>query len=67
MARVTALLPWGEKVALLPSTVHGHTFFRTVETPAEYAGQSVKVTYILVDRAHNLTTIEAETVSAPTP
>ena len=66
VARVTALLPWGEKVALLPSTTVGHRFFATVKAPPEYAGKAIKVTYILVDRAHNLTTIEAESVSQPT-
>lgn len=63
VARVSALLPWGEKVALLPSTSVGHRFFATVKAPPQYAGKAIKVTYILVDRAHNLTTIEAESVS----
>ena len=63
VARVTALLPWGERVDLLPSTTVGHRFFATVKAPPEFVGKAMKVTYILVDRAHNLTTIEAESVS----
>jgi len=65
VARVTALLPWGEKISLLPSTTHGKRFFANVRVPSEYVHKAVKVTYILVDRAHNLTTIEAESVSLP--
>ena len=67
VARVTALLPWGEKVALLPSTTVGHRFFATVKAPPQYAGKAIQVRYILVDRAHNLTTIQAESVSQLTP
>ena len=63
VARVTALLPWGERVDLLPSTTVGHRFFATVKAPPQYAGKAIQVRYILVDRAHNLTTIEAESVS----
>lgn len=65
VARVTALLPWGEKIALLPSTTHGHSFFALARAPREYSGKAIAVKYILVDRAHNLTTIEAEAVSTP--
>ena len=63
VARVTALLPWGEKVSLLPSTAHDNKFFALVRAPREYSGKPIKVTYILVDRAHNLAKIEAESVS----
>ena len=64
VARVTALLPWGEKVALLPSTTHSQRFFALVKTPPEYVGKAIEVTYILVDRAHNFTTIQAESVAS---
>jgi hypothetical protein len=64
VARVTALLPWGAKQSLLPSTRYGNRFFAVVAAPREYAGKPVKVKYILVDRAHNLTTIEAESAAA---
>ncbi len=68
VAIVTALLPWGEKVALLPSTVNSNTFFASARVPRDYAGKSIKVTYILIDRAHNTASIEAESVlSAPAP
>jgi hypothetical protein len=63
VARVTALLPWGEKVALLPSTTHGHLFYALAHAPREYSGKAIAVKYVLIDRAHNLTTIEAEAVS----
>ncbi|BCM92783.1 hypothetical protein IAD21_04665 [Abditibacteriota bacterium] len=66
VAVVTALLPWGEKVALMPSTVQSRTFFGLARVPKAYMGQSIKVTYILIDRAHNTTSIEAESV-APAP
>ncbi len=67
VARVTALLPWGEKVALLPSTTVGHRFFATIKAPPQYVARAIQVRYILVDRAHNLTTIEATSVSQLTP
>ena len=63
VARVTALLPWGEKVALVPSTARAGRFFALVRAPRAWAGRTIRVTYILVDRAHNFTTIEAESVT----
>lgn len=64
VAVITALMPWGEKVSLLPSTINARSFFALTRIPQEYEGKSIKVTYILVDRAHNITSIEAESVTA---
>lgn len=67
VARVTALLPWGERVTLQPSTTRSQHFFGLVQAPAAYAGRAVQVTYILVDRAHNLTTVQAESQLSAAP
>lgn len=59
VARVLAILPWGEKVSLLPSTIQGARFYGTAQVPTKYRGKAFRVIYILTDRAHNRTTIEA--------
>jgi hypothetical protein len=68
VAFVSALLPWGEKVLLLPSTQSGNAFFALARVPQNFAGQPLKVTFILIDRAHNIASVEATSLSpAPLP
>ena len=65
-ARVKALLPWGEEIALQPGT-RPHTFFALVPLPSNSSNQKQSdqppsaqkgaVTYILTDKAHNRTII----------
>ncbi|HVF84863.1 MAG TPA: hypothetical protein VM821_02690, partial [Abditibacteriaceae bacterium] len=65
--RVSALLPWGEKVELKPSNIHAHRFFALVTPPASpdgatspRQGDDFSVTYILTDRAHNRASITVD-------
>jgi hypothetical protein len=55
-ARASALLPWGEEVALRPSATPGK-FFALAQVPAEWRGKALTVTYILTDAAHNRTQV----------
>ena len=55
-ARVTALLPWGSRVALEPSS-QPRRFFALTPVPPAYQGTPVSVTFVLLDRAHNRTTV----------
>lgn len=65
VAFVQAIFPWGEKLSLLPSTQEGNAFFGLARVPKEFAGQPIKVNYILIDRAHNTSSLEAATTSTP--
>jgi hypothetical protein len=63
--RVFALLPWGDKVEMKPSTVNEHRFMVTVPLPnghtaSTHAPHSDVVTYILTDKAHNRTVITVD-------
>ena len=60
VAFVSALLPWGEKVALLPSTQAGNSFFGLAQAPAQWRGQPIAVHFVLADGAHNTTAIAVE-------
>ncbi len=58
--RVAALLPWGDKADLKPSTAREHRFFALIPIPRDWIakrGAAAVVTYILTDRAHNRTTV----------
>jgi hypothetical protein len=59
-ARVSALLPWNEKVHLAASTQNPQRFFAVVETPAAWQGRALQVTYLLTDKAHNRTVITVD-------
>jgi hypothetical protein len=56
-ARVTALLPWGDRTELRPEVNQHVVFGARVAVPAEWQGRPVPVTFILTDRAHNRTTV----------
>ena len=62
--RVSALLPWGEKVDLAPSKTRAKTFFALVALPASLLrtanSNDIRVTYILTDGAHNRTSITVD-------
>jgi hypothetical protein len=63
--RVFALLPWGDKVEMKPSTVNEHRFMATVQLPSTQTAstdspRSDVVTYILTDKAHNRTVITVD-------
>jgi hypothetical protein len=53
-ARVVAVLPWGERVELDPSSTPNR-FFKLVPVPASYQGQVSIVEFVLTDNAHNRT------------
>ncbi len=59
-ARVAALLPWGEKIELAPSTQHANGFFALAEVPAAFLNRAASVTYIVTDRAHNRTSVTVD-------
>ena len=59
-ARVVALLPWGERVTLLPVTDGADRFAATVAVPRGHGDGPQRVTYVLTDRAHNRTTITVD-------
>ncbi|HEX8236254.1 MAG TPA: VIT domain-containing protein [Abditibacteriaceae bacterium] len=63
--RVFALLPWGDKVEMKPSTVDEHRFMANVPLPSTHrttgnTAHSNVVTYILTDKAHNRTVITVD-------
>ena len=62
--RVSALLPWGEKIDLAPSKNRAKTFFALVPLPASLiktaSFKDIRVTYILTDGAHNRTSITVD-------
>ena len=58
-ARVAALLPWGERIELPPST-QPHRFFQLITVPSEYSGTEFTVTLVLTDKAHNQTVLTIE-------
>lgn len=59
-ARVTALLPWGERVELTPSEADPHQFAGHTALPTGFAHSDAPVTYIVTDRAHNRTQITVD-------
>ncbi len=59
-ARVSALLPWGEQIALKPSG-QGRTFFARVPVPLGQTEKATQtVTFIVTDQAHNRSTVTVE-------
>jgi hypothetical protein len=58
-ARVMALLPWGEQVALRPAGRPRH-FFGSVPVPPAHRGRADRITFILTDRAHNRTMVTVD-------
>ena len=54
-ARVVALTPWGDRIAMAPSS-QPHRFFALAAAPAGDLGPA-SVTFILTDKAHNRTTL----------
>ena len=55
-ARVAALLPWGNLVRMRKTADVGR-FSAIVPVPAEFAAETLAVTFILTDSAHNRTAI----------
>lgn len=58
-ARVTALLPWGERVEMRTSSEPGK-FYANIPVPDNYRNTAFAVSYVLTDRAHNRTTITVD-------
>ena len=60
-ARVEAILPWNEKIALAPSMQTEYGYFALSTLPPEYSqanNQNVtRVQFIVTDRAHNRTSV----------
>jgi hypothetical protein len=56
-ARVKALMPWGKTVELRPGAQQSH-FVALVRAPTGFVSGPVR--YILVDRAHNRTTLDVD-------
>ena len=59
IARVKALLPWGDAIDL-HSTERPGSYFGLATVPAEYLHQPLTIHYILTDRAHNRTTVTVD-------
>jgi hypothetical protein len=59
-ARVSALMPWGAKVDLQPSTQHTKRFLRNIPLPENWTKKQFAITYIITDSAHNRTTITVD-------
>ena len=59
-ARVEALMPWGEKLALSPSTQMENGFFALAPCPNDYSAPVSQITFLVTDRAHNRTTITVD-------
>ncbi len=58
-ARVSALLPWGEKVELRATPRPGQ-FYTLTQVPESFAGSVERVTYVVTDRAHNRTVLTVD-------
>jgi ribosomal protein L32 len=58
--RVFALLPWGEKAELKPSSQKEHRFFALIQVPPAWTGKVEALTYVLTDKAHNRTSITVD-------
>jgi len=54
-ARVTALLPWGERIIM--NSAGGTRFAARAGVPAAWQGKAFAATFVLTDRAHNLTRV----------
>ena len=59
-SRVSALLPWGEKLALIPSPDAPNRFTGTAQIPPSAQNRILSVTYIVTDRAHNRTVLTVD-------
>ncbi len=59
-ARVSALLPWGERVEMAPSAENPRLFAGHAALPAAFAHCDAPVTYVVTDRAHNRTQITVD-------
>lgn len=59
-ARVSALLPWGDKIDLRPSDTEKDVFEASAPVPSASVGTTPKVTFVLTDRAHNRTAITVD-------
>jgi len=58
-ARVSALLPWGEKAELSP-TADPHRFLTSATVPEAFRNRPLAITFILTDKAHNRTEIRLD-------
>lgn len=58
--RVSALLPWNQKVEMAASTEIANRFFALAEVPADWQDKALQITYVLTDKAHNRTTIAVD-------
>jgi Ca-activated chloride channel family protein len=64
-ARVSAILPWGARVELRPTSARGDHYTGMAEIPEDWRQSKWHtVTYVLTDRAHNRTTVTVD-VSEP--
>jgi hypothetical protein len=52
-ARVSALLPWNQKVELMPSENTSNQFFALTPVPEDFQKSTFPVTFVLTDKAHN--------------
>ena len=59
-ARVSALLPWGDKVDLAPSENVANQFFALMPVPNDFTKSTFPVTFVLTDKAHNRAEITVE-------
>lgn len=57
VARVLALMPWGERLELQRE---GNTFSAPVQTPVAFSSHKAVVTLVLTDHAHNRTEISLD-------
>jgi Ca-activated chloride channel family protein len=59
-ARVTALLPWGERAPMTAPATQPGRFSALCPVPPAYQGKAITVAFILTDRAHNRTTLTVD-------
>lgn len=55
-ARVSAILPWGDRIDL-DKTNEPNKFFGVTSVPTEYQNSAVQVQFVLTDKAHNRNSI----------
>jgi hypothetical protein len=66
VARVEAILPWGERVAL-KTAPEGNRFSATIAIPDNGNAAKPVVSFVLTDRAHNRTVVTTEIDSGQNP
>jgi hypothetical protein len=59
-ARVEALLPWNETLALAPSTQTENAFFALAPVPGDYHAATARVEFLVTDHAHNRTSVTVD-------